>query len=45
VLWTAKRDVAKNHCPYQGVAARRNPEGCTVPVRELWPEIDCAKLH
>jgi len=43
VLWTAKQDVAKDHCPYQGAAARRNPEGFTVPIRQLWPEIDCTK--
>lgn len=43
VLWTAKRDVANDHCPYQGAAAKRNPEGYTVPIKQLWPEIDCTK--
>ena len=45
VLWTAKIDVARDHCLYQGTAARRDPHGYSVPIKQLWPEIDCSKLH
>ena len=43
VLWTAKRDLAIDHCPYQGAASRRDPQGYSVPIKQLWPEIDCSK--
>ncbi|MBS1229308.1 MAG: hypothetical protein H6R17_2585 [Proteobacteria bacterium] len=43
VLWTAKRDLAIDHCPYQGAASRRDPQGYSVPIKQLWPEIDCDK--
>ena len=45
VLWTAKRDLAIDHCPYQGAASRRDPQGYSVPIKQLWPEIDCDKLR
>ncbi len=43
VLWTAKEQIATEHCPYQGPAAKRNPQRFTLPVTELWPEIDCRR--
>lgn len=45
VLWTAKKDVAVEHCPYQGVAARRDPHNYSVQISQLWPEIDCRELR
>lgn len=41
VLWTAKKVVANDHCLSQNVVERRAPESYSVPVKELWPEIDC----
>lgn len=41
VLWTAKKVVAIDHCPNQGVAAKRIRQSYSVPIKQLWPEIDC----
>lgn len=44
ILWTAKLDLAEQHCPYQGTAARSDPHGYVVNIKRLWPEIDCSRL-
>ena len=41
VLWTAKKVVAIDHCLSQGVAAKPSHQSYSVPVKELWPEIEC----
>lgn len=45
VLWTAKMDVARDHCRYQGGAAQRDPRGYSIPVKALWPDIDCSRVR
>lgn len=44
VAWQAKEEIARRHCPYQSPRrAKANPNGFTVPVTRIWPEIDCDK--
>lgn len=43
VLWTAKDEVAREHCPYRKEPAR-NPAGYSIPVGRLWPELDCGEI-
>lgn len=41
VLWTAKLAVAADHCSNHGATPKREHQSYTVPVSELWPEIEC----
>ncbi|HZX33476.1 MAG TPA: hypothetical protein VFF03_19150 [Rhodocyclaceae bacterium] len=42
VLWTAKGQVARLHCPQQSARGQRGKPGeFALPVAQLWPEIDC----
>lgn len=41
VLWTAKKVVALDHCSSQGVAAKHIRQSYSVPIKQLWPDIDC----
>lgn len=41
VLWTAKKFVAIDYCANYGQAAKHVHPNYLVPVKELWPEIDC----
>lgn len=44
VIWQAKAEIARRHCPYQSPRrAKSNPNGVTIPVTKIWPEIDCDK--
>jgi hypothetical protein len=43
-LWQSKEKLAREHCPYQGAyRSKNNPQGFTLPITKLWPEIDCRK--
>ena len=44
VAWTPKREIALEYCARQGVAARRD-SSYAAAVREIWPDVDCAKLR
>lgn len=41
VLWTAKLAVAADHCSNHGATPKREHQSYSVPVNELWPEIEC----
>jgi hypothetical protein len=45
VMWTARREIAREYCANRAERARRDRQGQALPLAELWPEIDCAKLR